>query len=83
MKDHSFKRREVRKWIAIAVEHSTTMRRHRATFAKAVAETQTAKSSEVSQYENGGWEPNEKMTPLGVEDDRRGDSGSKASKTNA
>ena len=53
----------MRKWIAIAVEHSTTMRRHRATFAKAVAETQTAKSSEVSQYENGGREPNEKMTP--------------------
>ena len=60
MKDHSFKRREVRKWIAIAVERSTTMRRHRATFAKAVAETQTAKSSEVSQDENNCWETNDK-----------------------
>ena len=60
MKDHSSKRREVRKWIAIAVERSTTMRRHRATFAKAVAETQAAKSPETSQDENNCWETNDK-----------------------
>lgn len=39
--DHSIKCKEVRKWIAIAAERSTTMRRHRVMFAKAAQETQT------------------------------------------
>ena len=76
--------KEVRKWIVIAVERSTTMRRHRATFVKAVVETRTAKSFEASQDEKqllGNQQ--EDGTPLGSEDDRHGDSGSKASKTNA
>ena len=44
--DHSIRFKEVKKWITIAAERSTTMRRHRVMFAKAVQETQTAKSSD-------------------------------------